>query len=129
MGSKDLRSTTWYLNRVSFRTWDHFPVITKIEGSELKTKRRVWVGSVGCPCQKQIKPSFKNLFFAPEVTMAKLLHVRLKSEKDWSFYMTGWWVLVHRSELPRPSQGTETNVVCLRRSGEWRLTQLDAGIP
>ena len=40
MGPKDIRSTTWYLNRVRFRTWDHFLVIIKIEGRELKTKRR-----------------------------------------------------------------------------------------
>ena len=38
MGPKDIRSTTWYLNRVRFRTWDHFPVITIIEGRELETK-------------------------------------------------------------------------------------------
>ena len=32
MGPKDIRSTTWYLNRVRFGTWDHFPVVTKVEG-------------------------------------------------------------------------------------------------
>ena len=38
MGPKDIRSTTWYLNQVKLRTWDHFPVVTRIEGRELKTK-------------------------------------------------------------------------------------------
>ena len=44
MGPKDICST--YLNRVRFRTWDHFLVITKVEGREFKTKRRVkgWDG-------------------------------------------------------------------------------------
>ena len=41
MGPKDIRSTTWYLNQVKLHTRDHFPVITRIEGRELKTKKRV----------------------------------------------------------------------------------------
>ena len=41
MGPKDTRSTTW----VRFR--DHFPGITKIEASALKTRKRVkdWAGN------------------------------------------------------------------------------------
>ena len=44
--TKGVRSATWYLNRVRLRTWDFFPVFTKIEGRELKTKRRIkgWAG-------------------------------------------------------------------------------------
>ena len=38
-GPRDLRSTTWYLNRTRFRTWDHFPVVVKVEGKELKVKK------------------------------------------------------------------------------------------
>ena len=33
MGPKDIRSMTWYLNRVRLRTWDHFPVMTRVEGT------------------------------------------------------------------------------------------------
>ena len=46
MGPKDIRSTTWYLNQVKLRTWHHFPVITRIEGRELKTRKCVksWAG-------------------------------------------------------------------------------------
>ena len=45
-GPKDIRPKTWYLNRVRLRTWDHHPVITKIEGRELRTNRGVivWAG-------------------------------------------------------------------------------------
>ena len=41
MGPRDIRSTAWYLNQVRLRTRDHFPVITRIEGRELKTKKCV----------------------------------------------------------------------------------------
>ena len=51
---------------------------------------------------------FMNLCSVPEVTMAKPLHVRLKMEKDWSFYMTGW-KLLKRLKLPRPHQETGTS--------------------
>ena len=82
MGPKDIRSTTWYLNSVRFRTWDHFPVITKIEGRELKTKSVSRVGRDGRPSQKQRRPSSKNLCSVLDVTMTKPLCVRLKRKKD-----------------------------------------------
>ena len=65
MGPKDIRSTTWYLNRVRFRTWDHFPVITKIEGRELKTKKRIkrWAGWV--PVSETEKAEFQELVPCP----------------------------------------------------------------
>ena len=46
MEPRDLRFTTWYLNKVRLRTWDHFPVVVKIEGKDLRTKNGVksWAG-------------------------------------------------------------------------------------
>ena len=46
MGPKNLRSVTWYLHQLRIRTWDHFPVITRVEGREMRTKKRVkgWAG-------------------------------------------------------------------------------------
>ena len=46
VGPKNLRSVTWYQNQVRIRTWDHFPVITRVEGREIRTKKRVkgWAG-------------------------------------------------------------------------------------
>ena len=35
MGPRDMRSTTWYLNKVRMRTWDHFPVVVKNRGEGL----------------------------------------------------------------------------------------------
>ena len=46
LGPRNLPSETWYLNQVWIRTWDHFPVITRVEGQELITKKCVkgWAG-------------------------------------------------------------------------------------
>ena len=65
MGPKDIRSTTWNLSRVRFRTWDHFPVITKIDGCELKTKRRVqgWAG--WATVSEAEKAKFQKLVLRP----------------------------------------------------------------
>ena len=35
----DLPSTTWYLNRTWLRTWDHFPVVVKIDGKEFRVTK------------------------------------------------------------------------------------------
>ena len=39
MGPRDLQSATWCLNRTRLRTWDHFPVVVKIDGKELRGKK------------------------------------------------------------------------------------------
>ena len=108
MGPKDTRSMTWYLNQVRFRTWDHCPVITKIEGREFKIKRRVksWAG--WAPVSEAEKAKFQSLFSFLEVTMAKAIHMKLRRVMDWPSYMTGWRVLLQRSRLPRLRQGTGT---------------------
>ena len=87
---KNLRSVTWYLNQARIRTWDHFPVITTVEGREIRTKKRVkgWVGWT--PVSEGEMAKFQDLCSTPEVIMTKPLRVKLKMEKDWSFYMTGW---------------------------------------
>ena len=126
MGPKDRRSTTWYLNWARFRTWDHFLVRSpRSKGVNSKLRSVSMVRPDGRPSLKQRRPSSKNLCSASGLTTAKSFHVRLKSEKDWSFYMTGWWVLLQRLKLPRLLQGTGTgtNLVCLRRSGRWHLMQ------
>ena len=65
MGPKDIRSTTWNLNRVRFRTSDHFPVITMVEGREFKTERRVkgWTGWT--PVSEAEKAKFQELVLCP----------------------------------------------------------------
>ena len=46
VGPKNLHSVTWYLKQVRIRTWDHFRVITRVEGREIRTKKPVkgWAG-------------------------------------------------------------------------------------
>ena len=39
MEPRDLQSTTWFLNRTSLRTWDHFPAVGKLGGKELTVKK------------------------------------------------------------------------------------------
>ena len=90
MGPKDIRSTTWYLNQVMLRIGDHFPVFTRIEGRDLKTKKRVKGWAWWTPVSEAVMLSSKNLCSVHEVTMAKPLHVMLRRERDWSFYMIGW---------------------------------------
>ena len=40
LGPRDVISSTWYLNKVRIRTWDHFPVVVKIEGKEDENEER-----------------------------------------------------------------------------------------
>ena len=65
VGPKDLRSTTWFLNKVRLRTWDHFPVVVKIEGKELRTKKGVkgWAG--WNPASEVQKSKFQELVLCP----------------------------------------------------------------
>ena len=49
-----------YVNQVRSRTWDHLLVITKIEGRELKTKRRVKGWARWAPVWKAEKAEFQE---------------------------------------------------------------------
>ena len=126
MGPKDI-SATWHLNQVRLRTWDHFLVVARIEGRELKTKKCVkgWAG--GLPFQKQRISGSKNLCSVHEKSMAKPLHATPKMVRDWSFYMTGWWALLRRFKPSRLRQGTGANFVYLWISGRGHPTQQSAG--
>ena len=65
MGPKDIRSTIWHLIRARFRTWVHFPVITKIEGREFKTKRPVYGWAGWAPVFDVEKATFQELVLCP----------------------------------------------------------------
>ena len=80
MGPKNFRSVTWYLNQVRIRTWDHFPVITRVEGREIRTKKRV-KGWAGCtPVSEGEAVKFQELVFCPEVNVMKPLRVKRQME-------------------------------------------------
>ena len=61
MGPRDLRSTTRYLNRVRLRPWNHFPVLVKIEGKDLRVKKgaKGWAGWI--PKSEAEKNRFQEL--------------------------------------------------------------------
>ena len=39
MRPRDLQSTTWYMNRVRLRNWDHSFVVVKTDGKELRVRK------------------------------------------------------------------------------------------
>ena len=59
MGPMDIQSETWYLTKVRLRTWDHFPVIVKIEVRDLRTKKGV------NPRSEVEESKFKELVLRP----------------------------------------------------------------
>ena len=65
MDPKDMRSTTWYLNKVRLRTCYHFLVMTRTEGRELRTKRgaKGWAGRA--PKSEAEKIKFQELVLCP----------------------------------------------------------------
>ena len=72
------------MHEVRLRSWDHFPVITKIEERALRTKKGVKGWAVWAPKSQAEKSSFKNLFSAHEVTV---FHVM--TTEDWSLCSRG----------------------------------------
>ena len=56
MEPRDLQSTTWYLNRTSLGTWDNFPVVSKIDGRELRVKKAMnsWARMRNISSEKQL---------------------------------------------------------------------------
>ena len=46
MVPRDLVVKTWYLNKTRIRTWDHYPVVVKIEGREMRVRKgkKEWAG-------------------------------------------------------------------------------------
>ena len=72
MGPKNVRSVTWYLNQVRIRTWDHFPVITRVDGRDIRIARGVkgWAGWTAV-CLKRNRTGSRNWYF---VLMRRGLH-------------------------------------------------------
>ena len=60
MGPRDLLSATWFLNKTGMGTWDHVPVVFKIDGRELRVKKgkKGWAGWI--PKSEEKNRSSKN---------------------------------------------------------------------
>ena len=66
MGPRDAIASTWYLNTVRIRTWDHFPVVVKFEGREMKFQKRKKAGQAGPPCPTWRRRSSRISACAPK---------------------------------------------------------------
>ena len=66
MEARDLVSTTWYLNKTRKRTWDHFPVVVKIDGRDMRVRKgkKRWAGLT--PVSQDEKRKFKELCLCPD---------------------------------------------------------------
>ena len=61
MGPRGLRSTTWYLNKFRLRTWDHFSVVVRIQGKEMRAKKGVRGWAAWIPRSEDEKSKFQEL--------------------------------------------------------------------
>ena len=66
MAPRDLVFTTWYLNKTRIRTWDHFPVVVKIEKREMRVRKgkKGWAGWT--PVSEDEERKFKELCLCPD---------------------------------------------------------------
>ena len=66
MGPWDAITSTWYLNKTRIRTWDHFPVVVRIEGKEMSVKKgkKSWAGWT--PVTDKEEEKFKVLCLCPD---------------------------------------------------------------
>ena len=66
MGTRDLKFKTWYLNKVRLRAWDHYPVVGKVEGKEVRQVqgKEGWAGWV--PNTEEERQKFKTRVLRPE---------------------------------------------------------------
>ena len=117
MGPRDLQSTTWFLNKVRLRTWDHFPVVLKIDGTDVKA------GRAGFLDLKTKKSSFKNSLSARVTVVTGCTKL---GTMGWSPYKNDWKKR-RRSRLQRRLRGTRTSLWSRTRSGRWRQRQQNAG--
>ena len=125
MGPKNLRSETWYLKQARIRTWDHFPVITRVEGQEIRTKRCVkgWAGWT--PVSEREMSKFQELV------------LRTQSDSDEAAEDGEGLVLLHdrlvraaaEIKATTTSSRNRNNFAYLKKSDGWRATQPHAGTP
>ena len=103
IGPKNLRSVTCYLKQVRICTWDHFLVITRVEGREIRTKKRVngWAGWT--PVSEGEAVKFQELVLCPRGESDKAAPCEIE---DGEGLVLPHDKLLLRSKLPRPRLGT-----------------------
>ena len=68
MGPRDVIASTWYLNKTRIRTWDHFPVVVKVDGKEMRMRKgkKSWAGWT--PVSDVEEKKFQELSLCPDGT-------------------------------------------------------------
>ena len=124
MWPRDFHSTTRYLNKVRQRTCDHFSVVVKIEGEDLRTKMGVkdWAGWIP-------RSDVENSKIQELVLCASGGRTEIREDEH-----NGLTALQQRlgkrrmrSRLPRQLSGTRTSSPCRTRSGRMRQRRHIAG--
>ena len=108
------------------RTWYHFPVITSMEGRELKTKKGVkgWAGWT--PITEAERVKFKELVLCSRCDRNQAVLRDADDGEGLALLHKGWLALPQRSKQLRLRQGTGTNSVYRTRSGIWHPMQRSA---
>ena len=77
------------MNQVRIRTWDHFPVITRVEGQELSTKKCVkgWAGWT--PVSEGEVAKFQELVLRPRGARDEVALCEGEDGEGLSIYMIG----------------------------------------
>ena len=75
MGPRGVIASTWYLNKVRIRTWDHFPVV-KIEEKEMRIRKgkKSWAGWT--PVSDVEEKKFQELSLCPDGTRSWIEDVK-----------------------------------------------------
>ena len=67
MGPRNFRSVTWFLKHVRIRTWDHFLVISRVDGTQRGVKG--WAGWT--LVSEEEKDRFQELVLRPQLPLLK----------------------------------------------------------
>ena len=76
MGPRDLVVKTWYLNKTRICTWDHFPVVVKIEGREMRVRKGKKGWACWTPVSEDVERIFQELCLCPEGLAAGAMPMR-----------------------------------------------------
>ena len=129
MGPKNLRSVTGCLNQVRIRTLDHFPVITRVEGREIRTKKRVkgWAGWTPVSQGEMVKS--QELVLCPRSDHDEAAPCETQDGEGLIRLHDRLVKAAAEIKAAATSSRNRKNFPYLMRSDRWRLMQPNAGTP
>ena len=128
MGPQRLRSVTWYLNQVKIRFWDHFLVITRVEGREVRTKKRVkgWAGWT--PVSEGEMAKFQELVLCTRSDHDEAAPCEIEDGEGLVLQHDRLVKAAAEIKAATTSSRNRKKFAHLMRSDRWRLMQPNAGI-